>query len=103
MRSRAGVFSLPSSPTRGCQAIPRVGEQAHTQLYSGDVPTGARVWLARTEPPQNDRDVPDAQIVISDMDLENDELAGYACFVTFRINHLIVQVFIPTERTPDGI
>jgi hypothetical protein len=85
------------------QASPRVGSEVHAQLYAGDLPAGVRVWLVRTEPPVGDPDAPDAEIVIADMDLKNDEVSGYAYFVTFRVLHLIAQVFIPTKRTPEGI
>lgn len=85
------------------QAQPRIGHETLAQLYAGKMPSGVRVWLARTEPPLSDPDVPDAEITIADMDLESDDLAGHAYFVTFRVQHLVVQVFVPTKRTPEGI
>jgi hypothetical protein len=83
------------------QETPVLGTDAHEALCQGDLPDGVLIWLLRTEPPQwrvtawaeprglqfND---PSAEV-------------AHAYFVTFGVNQLVAQLFVPTERTPEGI
>jgi hypothetical protein len=89
------------------QAVPRVGETVPTSLYAGEVPEGARVWLAQMQP--NDG-TPHAFAFAKDMKLstpgkvgEEDIDQGEAYFITFGVGHFVAQVFIPTEETAEDI
>jgi hypothetical protein len=78
-----------------------LGPDEHQALFQGEVPEGTLIWLLRTEPPAWQ-----INLFVEPRGLQfNDPSAhpGHAYLVTFGINHLVAQVFVPTERTPKGV
>jgi hypothetical protein len=83
------------------QAHPTVEPATHEAVYHGEVPARTLIWLLRTEPPPFTVTAwaePRGWQMASGSNPPRD-----AYFITFGVSHLVAQVFIPTERTPQAI
>lgn len=82
------------------QETPVVEPLAHETLAQGGIPSGTHVWLLHTSPPEGHAhawlEPREFQLQSSSGDLP----PANAYFVTFGVNHLVVQVLVPTSRTP---
>jgi hypothetical protein len=80
--------------------VPTLDADVHKALYGGAVPDGTRIWLTRTDPPPGSLKIWGEP---REWRLKDGTQPLNAYFMTFGINHLIVMVFVPTKRTPQGI
>jgi len=99
------VIAVLTSQT---QAAPTVDEQTAQTLRQGNVPKGAWIWTAKTAPRGTGSDPRGTGRVCWTVGMQWRDLPGggrdsNAYFVTFGIEHLVVQVFLPTARTPEGL
>jgi hypothetical protein len=93
--------SLVAVLTSQTQRAPTVENETAQAVRQGDVPEGVQVWTFMTEPQGTGN-------VYWSVGKELRHLPGGASdanayFVTFGIEHLVAQVFLPTTRTPKGI
>lgn len=98
------------------QARPRLGRGEHQAVYGGQVPEGAAIWLAATEPPAANEPIGYAhakdwhhesrtEAGARDQDHGGDaEVGGVAgFFLTFGIGQLLAQTFLPLTTVPEAI
>lgn len=107
--ARLGKLSDQATVARWCaliaalsdqiQAIPVLSKRVHTAVYGGEMPEGTRIWLMRMHPePFRVRGWIDPREL--NMTPASGTPDRNAFLVTFGVQYLVGQVFIPMESTP---
>jgi hypothetical protein len=82
------------------QKKPLLTTEEHATLYRGDIPPRTQIWLLHTNPPALWNEAWGTTRTWELRHHSDPEAPFEAYFVTFGVNHLVAQVFIPPKGLP---